>query len=64
MVLIYPALYRSKKVADKLSTQILERKALELKVPGHIKLAKYVLTLEYTLNLLQQKVDRLTSNKE
>ena len=42
---------------ERLSGQ--KRKAEELGVPGNIKLAQYILTLEYTNNLLQAKVDGL-----
>lgn len=45
---------------DKLTTEIIKDKAQQLKVPD--KVARYVLTLEYSVNLLQKKVDKLIIN--
>ena len=48
-------------IPDKLTTELIKGKAHELKVPD--KVARYVLNLEYSVNLLQKKVDRLNGSK-
>ena len=42
-----------------MSEQLIQDKVRQLKALGMVQLARYVLILEYSLNLLQQKVDRL-----